>query len=163
MAKTKTYLAHTFGLRHYVRDVVTPRLREIGMDTFNPFYKNDGTTVRPEVKIADEMAEKGIDPRQASDWMKRVKGKNKKIVKDDLRMIDKCDIVIAFMNEWSGGTTCECFFMGVMKERPVYLVTEKYPDIYEHPWMNYACKRGKIVKSLDELIKVLVRKYGKTK
>jgi len=157
--KVKSYLAHTFSLRHYIRDEVTPRLIEISIEPLNPFYKRDGSTARMEVKIADEMGVKGIDPRQAKEWMLRVKSKNKRIVATDLKMIDKADIIIAFMNSWSGGTTCEIFYMGCIKERPVYLVTENYPDIFLHPWMVYACRKGKIVKSLDELVKVLKRKY----
>jgi nucleoside 2-deoxyribosyltransferase len=111
-----------------------------------------------EVKIADEMNEKGVNPRKAKEWMLKVKRKKSYIVHRDLKMVDNADIVIAFMDNWSGGTTCEIFYMGVIKDRPVYLVTNNYPDIYLHPWMNYACRRGKIVKSLDELINVLKNK-----
>jgi len=157
--KVKAYIAHTFGLRHYIRDEIMPKLIEIGIEPLNPFYKKDGTTSRIEVKIADEMKENGVNPRQAKEWMMKVKGKNKRIVLNDIKMINKSDIVIAFMNNWSGGTTCEIFYNGVVKEKPVYLVTENYPDIFLHPWMVYSCRRGKIVKNLDELIKVLKRKY----
>jgi nucleoside 2-deoxyribosyltransferase len=154
----KAYLAHTFGLRHYIRDEVTPKLVEIGIDVRNPFYNRDGSITRMEVKIADEMNEKGVNPRKAKEWMLKVKRKKSYIVHRDLKMVDNADIVIAFMDNWSGGTTCEIFYMGVIKDRPVYLVTNNYPDIYLHPWMNYACRRGKIVKSLDELINVLKNK-----
>lgn len=159
MHKITAYIAHTFGLRHYVRDEVVSKLIEANINPLNPFYKLDGSVVRMEVKIADEMGTKGIEPRQAKEWMLKVKSKNKRIVVHDLKMIDKADIVIAFMNEWSGGTTCEIFYMGCIRERPVYLVTNNYVDIYLHPWMVYACRKGKIVNSLDELIKILKRKY----
>jgi len=159
MMKIKAYIAHTFSLRHYIKDEVIPKLIELNIEPLNPFYKSNGNPSRIEVKIADEMNDKGIDPRQAKEWMLKVKSKNRWIVKHDISMIDKSDIVIAFMDNWSGGTTCEIFYMGVIKDRPVYLVTSKYPDIALHPWMVYATKRGKITKSLDELLNVLRRKY----
>jgi len=157
--KRKAYIAHTFSLRYYVRDKVVPTLIKMGIEPLNPFYKNDGTTVRLEVKLADDMEAKGIDPRQDKEWMQRVKRIKKKIVYNDIDMINECDMIIAFMNNWSGGTTCEIFYMGFVKEKPVFLVTTSYPDIYEHPWINLCCKKGKIVKSLNELVKALKEKY----
>ena len=54
---------------------------------------------------------------------------------------------------------CEIFYTGVIKRRPVYLLSTA-PEVCEHPWIIFATRYGKICKTLDELIKVLERKYG---
>lgn len=165
--KTTAYLAHTFYLRKFVKEVLTPKLHEVGIDTRNPFYEIDGTTKRQEVALADELEKTKTEKTNfgypnVENWINMVRNRNKNIVKKDLGYIDKVDIVIAYLKNVSAGTTMEIFYAGVVLKKPVFLFSEN-EEICNHPWYNYACRYGKIVKSWDELIKVLARKYGKAK
>jgi len=153
----KAYLAHTFTLRQYVKDEVIPILKDI-VDTVNPFYNKDGTTSREEVQIADELDKEGVNARDTRKWVNMVRKKNKNIVEEDLKLIDTCDILIAFLTEWSGGTVMEIAYMGIFKQKPVYVVTQNQ-YIFDHPWIQYATRNGKVVKSLENLVKILEEKY----
>jgi len=151
------YLAHTFEHRYYIRDTVQKAVEELGIFTRNPFYERDGSTKRAEVKMADEMVAKGLDPREAIKWSSMVQRKSRLIVTRDLKMIDKSDMVIAYLTDMTIGTICEIFYCGVIRERPVYLITQN-EKIRVHPWINHACRKGKIVSSLEELIPILKKR-----
>ena len=150
------YTAHTFSERHLIRDKLCPFLQKIGIETKNPFYNPDKTVRegRPEVEIADSM-EKGIDPRDDITWMSRVQRKCEEIVSNDLKLIDASEGVVAYMQEWSGGTSCEIFYAGYVKQKPVFLISGN-SGIYKHPWMNEACKYGKIFRSLNAFKKFML-------
>lgn len=165
MGRKKTpkslYTAHTFTERKFVRDVICPFLQKIGLETENPFYNPDGTVRRgrPEVEIADQM-EAGIDPRDNVKWMKSVEKKSTGIVDKDLALIDKTEGIVAFMQQWSGGTTCEIFYAGRVQKKPVFLITGN-AGIYRHPWMVEACKHGgKIFKSFRAFKRYMRKKYN---
>lgn len=168
-ATVKAYLAHTFKHRKFVKDNLTSRVNAIGIQTRNPFYEPDGTTKRKEVALADSAEIQGLSTSDIAKnakgdadkekWMRMVRCNSRKIVTRDLRFIDNTDFTIAYLTDISVGTTSEIFYTGVIKRRPVYLLTDN-PEVYEHPWIIYACKYGKICKTIDELVKILERKYG---
>lgn len=145
------YMAHTLNLRYDVLANITPIVRKVGIRDVNPFYTKNGKASRKEVAIADELTKKGINPRENKEWMERVKKKSRWIVHRDLKMIEKTDIVVAFMKEASSGTVCEIFYAGMIKRKPVFLLTNPDSEIFRHPWLNESCKLGCIVTSLNEL------------
>jgi len=178
--QVKAYLAHTFKHRFYVRDKLTPKIHALGIYTKNPFYEPDGTTKRQEVRLADQaditglstsdiaveannVKSDGYSKISASDkekekWIRMVRSRSKQIVPRDLSFIDGTDLTIAYMTDISAGTTCEIFYTGIIKHRPVFLLTDN-PGVYEHPWLIHSCRFGKICKTEEELIKSLKRKY----
>lgn len=154
------YIAHTFEIREYVRDVLTPRLHELGIETMNPFYNPDGSwrEDRPEIKVADQEG-------QSQKWKNTVEKRKDNIVENDLEMIFfKSDGVIAIMPNISAGTLCEIWSNGLIKwfmkhnfinglvNKPVLLVTESERNRM-HPWVNYACDG--IFRDDEELIDYL--------
>lgn len=150
-----------------MKEIVTPKLHEIEIDTRNPFYEVDGTTKREEVALADELEKTKTEKTSfgypnVENWINMVRNRNKNIVKRDLGYIEKTDIIVAYLKDVSAGTTMEIFYGGVILKKPVFLLSEN-KEIHNHPWYNYCCRRGKICGSLDELIKELKKKYGKNK
>lgn len=169
-AQVRAYLAHTFKHRKFVKEVLTPRVNAIGIETRNPFYEPDGSTKRKEVKLADEAEIQGMstsdiarvaqkDKGDLKKWITMVRHNDKKIVRRDLGFIERTDLTIAYMTDISAGTTCEIFYTGIIKNRPVFLLTDN-PEVAMHPWISYACRHGRICKTVDELIRALKRKYG---
>jgi len=150
----RAYIGHTFTIRHYVKDEIIPKLMEIGIETINPFYNKDGTTNREEVQIADELDKEGINPRDTRRWVNMVRKRNINIVESDLQMIDQSDVLIAILNDWSCGTIMEIAYMGIFKQKPVYVITQNQ-YISSHPWILYATRNGKVVKTIEELVKLL--------
>jgi hypothetical protein len=161
MMPKSIYTAHTFTERALVREKVCPFLQSLGIRTENPFYKPDGTVRdgRPEVEVADAM-EASLDPRDNINWMKSVKRKSDDIVTNDLNLIDSVEGIVAYMMEWSGGTTCEIFYAGYVKKKPVFLITA-HAGIFRHPWMVEACKYGKIFKSYRAFKRYMRESYVK--
>jgi len=152
--KINAYLSHTFGLRVYVRDIIMPTILRMGINTKNPFYNQEGQCLREHIKLADKIENKGVDPTQVATWWKTLSKLNKSIVTGDLQMIDECDITIANMEDISIGTTSEIFYSGCVRGIPVFLLSKR-KEIREHPWIIYACSKGKIVETLPELLKAL--------
>lgn len=170
-AQVKAYVAHTFKHRKFVKEVLTVRVNSIGIETRNPFYEPDGTTKRKEVEIADKAEIQGMstsdiakaaqneESKDLKKWMMMVRHNDKKIVTRDLRFIDHTDFTIAYLTDISAGTVCEIFYTGVIKKRPVFLLTDSV-EVSNHPWISYACRNGRICKTVDELIRALKRRYG---
>lgn len=157
-AQVKAYLAHTFKHRHYVRDVLSPKIHSIGIRTRNPFYEPDGTSKWKHIRIADEKEARG----EIVNYLEVVKMANvcdKTIVVRDLKYIDRTDFTIAYLTDLSKGTSDEIFYTGVIKRRPVFLLcTDEI--LCHHPWLVYECRLGKICKTEEELIRALRKKYG---
>lgn len=168
-AQVRCYLAHTFKHRQYIKNVLTPKLNSIGIDTKNPFYEPDGTTKRSEVALADkaeinglstaEIAKQSNQDKEKEKWILMVRSNNKRIVQRDLHFINQTDFTVAYLTELSAGTCCEIFWTGVVKRRAVFLLCNN-PEIFMHPWIVYSCRTGKICKSEEELIKTLRKRYA---
>lgn len=165
------YIAHTFSERIFVRDKLIPRLHKLGIETINPFYESDGSwkESRPEVRMADQMAEGGIEPERAAKFIKRVRANYENIVDTDLDLIYKSDGIICYMPEGSTGSTCEIWtcggvfkwlekrgYMNHMLEqfmgKPVFLITTS-SRLLMHPWIKYACR--KVFRSPSAFLKYL--------
>lgn len=167
-ANVRAYIAHTFKHRKYVKDILIPKINALGIATRNPFYEADGTSKRKEVLLADkcdinESTSEILPSREGNKdkekWVNMIRLNDKTIVKRDLGFVDRTDFTIAYMTDISAGTTCEIFYTGIIKRRPVFLLTNN-TTIIGHPWISYACRYGKICKTVDELLKVLERRYG---
>jgi hypothetical protein len=156
-AQVRVYLAHTFKHRKYVKEVLTPRINALGILTRNPFYESDGTTKLEGVKIADDEKCNNTEEERLRQMARS--GSGIKVVQRDLGYVDRTDFTIAYMTDISAGTTSEIFYTGVIKRRPVFLLTDNNL-VSNHPWIIYSCRRGKICKTLDELIRVLKKRYG---
>jgi hypothetical protein len=157
-AQVRAYLAHTFKHRHYVRDILTPKVHALGITTRNPFYETDGSTKQKHIQIADEKESKGLKV----DYLEVCKMANMTsttIVTRDLAYIDRTDFTIAYLTDLSKGTSDEIFYTGAIKRRPVFLLCDN-PMLCNHPWLVYECRFGKICKTEAELIKALKRRYG---
>lgn len=152
------YTAHTWNQRVIVRDDICPFLNSIGIETRNPFYEPNGISTRPEVRLGDKLEAEGIDIWTNTEWVKSVKRLNKTIVKRDLDKIDNSNAIMAYMLNWSGGTTCEIFYTGYVNKKPVFLVTTNL-KIFSHPWMIDACRYGRIFKSLESFKRYMRRHH----
>lgn len=155
-AQVRAYLAHTFKHRKFVKEVLTPRINALGILTRNPFYEPDGSTKRKEITFADNFTGEETENERL---IRMIRSGNKIIVPRDLGYVDRTDFTIAYMTDISAGTTSEIFYTGVIKRRPVFLLTDN-DLVSNHPWIIYSCRRGKICKTLDELIRVLKKRYG---
>lgn len=170
-AQVRAYLAHTFKHRKYVKEKLTPFVNAIGIETRNPFYEQDGSTKRKEVELADKAEIQGLstsdiarqaisqDDKEKQKWIRMVRANSSRIVPRDLHFINTTDFTIAYLTDISCGTVNEIFYTGVIKRRPVFLLTNN-PEVYEHPWIIYSCRFGKICKTEEELKQALKRKYG---
>jgi nucleoside 2-deoxyribosyltransferase len=167
--QVKAYLAHTFKHRKFIKEVLTPKINALGIKTKNPFYETDGTTKRKEVALADQtdcqglstsdIAKQSPQDKEKEKWIQMVRANNKLIVQRDLHFINTTDLTIAYLTEISAGTCCEIFWTGVVKKRAVFLLTDN-PEVFMHPWIIYSCRKGKICKTMDELLRALKRRYG---
>jgi len=154
------YTAHTWVHRVIIRDEICPFLQSIGIQTKNPFYGADGIATRTEVKLGDRLETEGVDLWTRAEWISALKKLNKTIVKRDIEFIDSTDAAVAFMQEWSGGTTCEIFYTGHVCHKPVFLITTNL-KIFGHPWMIEACSHGgKIFKSLQSFKRYMRKNYA---
>jgi hypothetical protein len=170
-AQVKAYLAHTFKHRKYIKEKMTPLINAIGIETRNPFYESDGSTKRPEVALADKAEIQGLstsdiakqaqnpEEKDKQKWIRMVRAHSGKIVPKDLHFINRTDFTIAYLTDISCGTCNEIFYTGVIKRRPVFLLTNN-PEVYEHPWILYSCRFGRICKTEEELKKALKKRYG---
>jgi nucleoside 2-deoxyribosyltransferase len=123
--------------------------------------ESNGISPRPEDRLGDELEAKGIDVWTNADWVRQVAKLNKLIVKRDIEYIDSTDATVAFMQEWSGGTTCEIFYTGNTCNKPVFLITTNL-KIAKHPWMIEACSHnGRIFKSINSFKRFMRKNYGK--
>lgn len=145
------YIAHTFSLRFWVRDVLCPELHRIGVKTINPFYNPDGSfrKDRPEVKLLDEgkMTHKDI-PEEVRETI---------VPKDLMRIRKGKSGIIAVLKQPSVGTCMEIFYCSNNLKRNVYLITENNKLFY-HPWLMYYCRKiFKSRKALYAYLKELMR------
>ena len=161
----RAYVAHTFGHRKYVKEVLIPKINALGILTKNPFYEPDGTTKRAEILLADKINVKGTNrranhgfEREREQWIEMCRKERAKIVDRDLGYIDHTDFTIAYMTDISAGTTSEIFYTGVIKRRPVFLLSPN-KSIRDHPWLIYGCRFGKVCATEEELLSILKRKY----
>ena len=156
----KVYTAHTWHYRKIVMDDICKFLLGVGIEPINPFYNSDGSSPRAEVRLGDELEAKGIDLWTNAEWVRKIAKLNRTIVERDLNAIDSTDATVAYMQEWSGGTTCEIFYTGHVCHKPVFLITTNL-KVAKHPWMIEACNYGgKIFKSLQSFKRYMRKNYA---
>ena len=139
------YLAHNFGLRFKVRDEITPQIKWLfpRYDIHNPFLRPDRQNQGLfEYKGSNEAEFKKQNLEVYTDTM---------VVENDLSDIDDCDILVAYIEKPSIGTSCEFFYNSYMLKRPTFAVFPTKIDLTDHPWITYLSTKIII---LDELKRV---------
>lgn len=165
------YLAHTFGERYHVRDVLIPKIESLGIKVINPFFEENGQWREGQVdlKIVEKNGKLMPDVEdEATRRLAQIGDIGKTIVETDLNtMFFDCDGVIAYMPDTSAGTISEIWSQGFvnwlskrvndgrikrLSERPVFLITQSERNLH-HVWLLYACR--KVFKDEEELISYL--------
>lgn len=134
----KVYLSGTiaclsFEEANYWRSEVTEKLRDFGIQTLNPLRG------RMFVNSDDEV----LDPNE--------------VVQRDLGDLRACDMVLAFVESLSIGTSMEIWQTYAVEKKPVILVSNNR-NVTEHPWMRVTCT--KMFRTLDEAIEYIVTRWA---
>ncbi len=128
----KIYLAHNFGSRFKVRDNIIPILEKkySEWEIINPF------TVKE--RYNEGLYEyKGTSEKEINEIFGNIDKRNADIVENDLRYIDGCDMLVAYIERSSVGTSMEIFYAWYVKRMPVVLIFDTDIDLFYHPWLNY--------------------------
>lgn len=131
--RKKFYLAHNFGSRFKVRDYITPILSKIydDYDIVNPFMVGE----RYNEGLYDY---KGSSEKEINDLFSyNIDRRNENIVESDLKHIDKCNMLVSYIERPSVGTSMEIIYAKRERKIPVVLVFDTDIDISFHPWLNY--------------------------
>lgn len=129
----KIYLAHNFGKRYYVRDTIQPIVEEMypEHEVQNPFMREGGenqglfeTDTTSEKELIEE-TDLEVDKRDAF------------IVNNDIKHLEECDMLVAYIENASVGTSSEIFYNSYILEKPTILIFPSKIDLYYHPWLNY--------------------------
>jgi len=121
----KIYLAHPFGARHHIRNLQSEWVFKYKHEFINPFY--DSAVEQVMVKQTDDGK---IDYFTLLGMLDA-----KKIVEEDLKMIEVCDAIIAYIDGTiSYGTIMEIVYAKMMGKKIVIVVTNGYEN---HPWIRY--------------------------
>lgn len=146
MNKPKCYIAHTLDIRDFVADTIIPQLEE-HFQVENPFSKTRRDLFRD--KTWEEIHDLVADNRKTSRW----------IVSHDLKKIDKCDCLFAYIpNELSIGVLSEIAYACFVKNIPIAcVIPDDKEKLLRHPWLNYMCvslgkisEFNRVLKNLDE-------------
>ena len=141
------YLAHNLESRHYNREWELYVEREYNISLFNPFYD----VPRDEI----EQIDKTNRERRYKFDMKTCQ----KIVRRDLRILSKCDGIVAILPEdvQAIGTLFEIAYAKQIK-LPIYVISKRHMN---HPWVKvYATKR---FEHIDDFEKFIEERFGKRK
>jgi len=139
--KLRYYLAHPILRRYEVREKELEFEEKTGIELVNPFYD---TYEREDMKEIDKGKIKPWD--RNLDYIR--------IVEKDLKTIDSCVGIIAYVyKEYSIGTYMELWY-GMTHNKVIYIVTSSCST---HPWLKYVVNKtnGRIVKSFKELEELL--------
>ena len=144
------YLAHALEKREYVRTAQKKIEQATGIRLMNPFAGDEKAIIDKELE-----GRKRSLQEYAAYLVEQ--GKSKEFVEQDLEMISKSDVVVAFFFRGvvSIGTPCEVALAYKLMNKPVFVVYSG-----SHIWLSYFCEAsgGALVKDVDELIKVLNRR-----
>ena len=132
----KAYLAHNFNSRFHVRDVITPILEKMfpNVEFMNPFMRegreNQGLYER------DDLTEKGVSRKMHVNDIRP-----SDIVENDLKELRECDMLIAFIENASVGTSMEILYNSHLLDNETILVFQSRIDLFYHPFLNYFATR----------------------
>ncbi len=136
--KKKLYLAGTIQGKHtdkVVKKFTSKQkaLEKIGFKVFSPIRGRGG----------DEVVTKdGVNSKYSPN----------EIMHRDLNDIDNCDIVVAFMDYPSIGTSMEILYARYIRHVPVVVVSRS-PRVFYHPWiMSLATKRLRTLAQVTEYL-----------
>lgn len=121
--KPKIYVAHTLGIRKWVKENVFPILEKAGFEILDPFEnRRNAFENMSEEDIRKMISEMAQTPR----W----------IVTHDLKMIDSSNGVLVVNNGGpSYGSTYEAAYASMVLNLPVAFVAKK--NYEKHPWLVF--------------------------
>ena len=140
--KQKLYLAHNFALRFKVKEKIQPIIQKIfpDYDIENPFLRDD----RENQGLFDY---EGNSEEELSK-LNQIDNRDELIVENDLKQVFECDLLVAYIENISFGTTSEIFYNSHILQKPTIIIFETMNDLYYHPWIQYLSDR---IILLDEL------------
>ena len=148
--KLRLYLSHPFPERDKIKEWEIEIENKLDIELHNPFY--DGW----EAKWLVKYNKKTSSPEEFSKFVKR---NYKRIVESDLRALQRCDGMIAFVPYPSIGVAMEILYMSYVLKKPVliYQPSMIYSIVETHPWLKYFGKIYKTLKGLERGISKLKR------
>jgi len=127
------YLAHNLDDRHWIREWEIEAEKRCHIKLINPFYDCKRTDI------------KDIDSGKVTRWTLSY-DRCKRLVKRDLKAIDRSQGILAFVNG-SIGTTLEIGYARATGKQ-IFIISEKF---YNHPWLRvYATKRFKTKEEFEK-------------
>ena len=151
--KTYTYLSggmeYTSDGRTW-REVATATLKEMGVKVFDPYHKPFTNSKEETPEVHKEL----ILNRDTENY-EPVAGHMKKVVADDLAMVDRSDFLIVYINPSTPtfGTTHE-LVVAVQQKKPVFVFVEG--GVKNTPlWLLGVLPTRYFYNSLDELLEML--------
>jgi len=125
MTQLNCYIPHPTGTRHFVRDNIFKPLLEAGINAMNPFYSQE---MEPRSDVA------AIDNGEVMEYQELTIELSQQLVRQDERMIEKSDFIIAYMPYPSWGSGMEIYYASKVLRLPVIIITEdKWKN---HPWLQ---------------------------
>jgi nucleoside 2-deoxyribosyltransferase len=124
MKKLVLYIAHPIETRHKMIEIKERLERNYPVRLVSPFYE----IARKEIKILDSLKTKKEICIYKQQWTKKIK---RDIVELDLKLIDECDGILAYVPYPTIGTSMEIQY-AKDKNKLVYTIAKKYAD---HPWI----------------------------
>jgi len=138
----KLYIAHKLANRKKIKIFTEEIEKEYYVECLNPFY----SIKRDEIDILDSLKTKEEREQFKRTWTSDA---CKTIVETDLGLIDKCDGIIAFVEEGVLGTAMEIQYARLTNKR-IFIITNDYTY---HPWIRYYADG--LFKNVDEFKKWL--------
>jgi len=141
----KFYLAHNFGSRFKVRDSIMSMLQGLypEWEIVNPFMVKD--RYNEGLYEYGGTSEKELNER----FMDNIDTRSVEIVENDFKQIDNCDMLVAYIERPSVGTSMEILYAKLIKKIKVVLVFDTDVDLYYHPWLVYFSDERMLLDDLD--------------
>lgn len=123
--KLMLYVAHPIETRFKIMELIETLEKKYPIRLISPFYE----ITRKEIQILDGLKTKKEIKDYKNKWTKKIKHN---IVKLDLKLIDECDGILAYIPYPTIGTSMEIQYAWD-KKKIIYTVAQKYA---EHPWIE---------------------------
>jgi len=139
MKKLKLYLAHNLDTRHEIRKWELYIEKNYNIELVNPFYDNKRND------IAD------LDAGKITRWQLNDK-RCHALVKRDLKAVDDCEGILAFVTHGVIGTMLEIGHARATRKK-IFIISKDY---IMHPWVRvYADYRFATKEEFEEWLKIM--------
>jgi nucleoside 2-deoxyribosyltransferase len=138
MKKLKLYLAHNLDTRHEIRKWELQVEKKYKINLLNPFYDSKRSDI-------DKLDSGKITRWQLNDRRCHA------LVKRDLKMVDKCEGILAFVTHGVIGTMLEIGYARATGKK-IFVISKDY---IMHPWIRvYANYRFATKEEFEEWLKL---------